>query len=113
MRIKSFIRSFPVDIQSSSGQEIRFTVYSDQSLGVAKKGDSTPSRLKAQISFEKYVWYFCENEKLKVRDERITHLLLDGIGNAKNLDSTEEEIEPFLTQILQSSNYFGIIISVH
>lgn len=113
---KDLYSAVSIVIQSSTEQELSFTVYSDQSLGVAKKGDSSPIRFKSQKSLEKYVWCFCENEKIKVQDERLTHLLLDGVSNAQNLDSSEEEIEPFLTQILKSSNYFGILekhASVH
>lgn len=105
---KDLYSSVSITIQSSGGQSLMFKVYSDQSLGVVKRGDSSPIRFKSTKPIKDCVWCFCENEKLKVRDEKIAEVLVDGVNRASGLYSESQEIDTFFTDILQASDYQGI-----
>ena len=104
---KDLYSSVSITIQSSCAQNLLFKVYSGQSLGIVKKGDSSPIRFKSSKPVKDCVWCFCENEKQKVRNEKIADVLIDGVSKARNLDSEAQEINAFFTDILHASDYQG------
>lgn len=105
-----------VEVRASSGKSMTFWFNHEGKYGAIKEDGRKIKRYFSLKPLKDIVVCFCNNEQLKTRNEFLSALLVDGVNDAKFLNSKAKEIDTFFTDILQASDYHGVFsnqASVH
>lgn len=97
-----------VEIRASSGKTMTFWLNHEGKYGAIKEDGRKIKRYFSLKPIKNTVVSFCENERIKTRNVRLSTILVDGVSNAKKLNSKAPELESFFVEILRASNYYGI-----
>lgn len=105
-----------VEIRASSGKSMTFWINHEGKYGAIKEDGRKIKRYFSLKPLKDIVICFCNNERLKTRNEFLSALLVEGVNDAKTLNSKAKEIDTFFTDILQESDYHDVFsnqASVH
>lgn len=97
-----------VEVRASSGKSMMFWLNYEGKMGAIKEDGKKIKHYFSLTPIKDIVVCFCNNERIKTRNARISTLLVDGVNNAKNLISKSQELDSYFSDILEASDYYGI-----
>ena len=100
-----------IRICTSSGNTLTFWINDDEEFWAVRPESGKVKKLKSEKILKNYVKCFCQNERIKTKNAHIAEILKDGVNNAATISPKSSDTEKYLTDILLSSNYYGIILN--
>lgn len=100
-----------IRICTSSGNTLTFWINDDEEFWAVRPKSGKVKKLKSEKILKNYVKCFCQNERIKTKKAHIAEILKDGVNNAATISPKSSDTEKYLTDILLSSNYYGIFLN--
>ena len=100
-----------IRIRASSGNTLAFWINDDEEFWAVRPESGKVKKLKSEKILKNYVKCFCQNERIKTKNAHIAEILKDGVNNAATISPKSSDTEKYLTDILLSSNYYGIFLN--
>lgn len=100
-----------IRICASSGNTLAFWINDDEEFWAVRPESGKLKKLKSEKNLKNYVKCFCQNERIKTKNAHIAEILKDGVNNAATISPKSRDTEKYLTDILLSSNYYGIFVN--
>ena len=100
-----------IRICASSGNTLALWINDDEEFWAVRPESGKVKKLKSEKNLKNYVKCFCQNERIKTKNAHIAEILKDGVNNATTISSKSRDSEKYLTDILLSSNYYGIFLN--